>query len=259
MLFSVSHRWVCALAFLWAVVQAPISVRGSETPTKAEPREVELFAAIESGDVDVVLIPRDSKKVTIQVANKTDKPLTVRMPEAFAGVPVLAQLFPPPGGGGGGGLFPGGGGGGAPQALGVPGGGGANPLFGGVMNIPPGKIVKVKRPAVCLEHGKPEPGPRIAYRIAPLEEATSASGVRELLAQYPLDRSNQRIAQLAAWHLANGMSWKQLDALKTKHINRQVTRQFSREEIIQASHVVKSLGLTEREVPKANDQQYRHP
>jgi hypothetical protein len=227
MLFDVFCRCACALVLLTVI--APRAQAESLAPeATAEPRDVELFAAMEEGAVDVVLIPRDSKKVTIQVKNKTDKPLTVKLPEAFAGVPVLAQFQPP--------------GGAAPQAIGMPGGGGGNPLFGGgVMNIPPGKIVKVKRPAVCLEHGKPEPGPRIAYRIAPLEEANDNDGVRELLTQYPFDRTNQRIAQLAAWHLANGKSWEELDGLTIKHINRQVTRQFSREEISAARKIVASL------------------
>jgi hypothetical protein len=227
MLFDCVCRFPCALVVLAAIV--PYAHGESLAPdAAAEPREVELFAAIDEGAVDVVLIPRDSKKVTIQVKNKTDKPLTVKLPAAFAGVPVLAQFQPP--------------GGAAPQAIGMPGGGGGNPLFGGgVMNIPPGKIVKVKRPAVCLEHGKPEPSPRIAYRIAPLEEANDNEGVRELLTQYTFDRTNQRIAQLAAWHLANSKSWEELDALTIKHINRQVTRQFSREEIAASRKVVASL------------------
>ena len=246
MFLDVSRRLCCALfaaLLVFAGITTPVATADSLADTAENaPREVELFAAMERGEVDVVLIPRDSKKVTIQVANKTDKPLSVRLPAAFAGVPVLAQLFPPPGGGP---LAPGGGG--APQALGVPGGGGANPLFGGVMNIPPGKIVKVKRPEVCLEHGKPEPGPRIAYRIAPLEEATGDAGVRELLTHYACDSSNQRIAQLAAWHFANDMTWRQLDALTIKHINRQVTRQFSRDEILAARKLVEALPSPEGE------------
>jgi hypothetical protein len=228
------RRCCCAWLVLVGVDAACLTNYAAEadSPAASAPAEVELFAAMERGDVDVVLIPRDSKKVTIRVANQTDRPLSIRMPQAFAGVPVLAQFLPP-----GGPL----GGGGAPQALGMPGGGGANPLFGGVMNIPPGKVVKLKRPAVCLEHGKPEPGPRIKYRIAPLETASDDAGVRDLLTNYPFDRSNQRIAQLAAWHLANGKTWQELDALTIKHINRQVTRQFSRAEVAAAQRVVAAL------------------
>lgn len=59
---------------------------------------VELFQAIDDGLVEVKLTPKSSLKSSIAVTNKTDKPITVEMPSAFAGVPVLAQ----PGGFGGG-------------------------------------------------------------------------------------------------------------------------------------------------------------
>jgi hypothetical protein len=52
---------------------------------------VEMFAAIEKGDIAVKLIPKDSKESRILIENKTDKPLNVKLPDAFAGVPVLAQ------------------------------------------------------------------------------------------------------------------------------------------------------------------------
>ena len=52
---------------------------------------VEMFAAIEKGDIAVKLIPKDSTQCRILIENKTDKPLNVKLPAAFAGVPVLAQ------------------------------------------------------------------------------------------------------------------------------------------------------------------------
>ena len=52
---------------------------------------VEMFAAIEKGDIAVKLIPKDSTQCQVLIENKTDKPLNVKLPEAFAGVPVLAQ------------------------------------------------------------------------------------------------------------------------------------------------------------------------
>ncbi|HMO16043.1 MAG TPA: hypothetical protein PKA83_18125, partial [Pirellulaceae bacterium] len=53
--------------------------------------QVELFQAIENGDITVRLIPKDSTVCTVIVENNSDKPLSVQMPEVFAGVPVLAQ------------------------------------------------------------------------------------------------------------------------------------------------------------------------
>ena len=61
---------------------------------------VEMFAAMEKGVIAVKLIPKDSTQSKIVIENKTDKPLSVKLPDAFAGVPVLAQAAA--GGAGGG-------------------------------------------------------------------------------------------------------------------------------------------------------------
>ena len=53
---------------------------------------------MEKGQIAVKLIPKDSTQCRVLIENKTDKPLTVKLPETFAGVPVLAQRA---GGGGG--------------------------------------------------------------------------------------------------------------------------------------------------------------
>ena len=52
---------------------------------------VELFAAMEAHQVDVQLIPKNAKQATVIIRNRTDKPLSIQLPEAFAGLPVLAQ------------------------------------------------------------------------------------------------------------------------------------------------------------------------
>ena len=52
---------------------------------------VEMFQAIKAGDLDVRLIPKNATRSTILVRNNTNKPLRIRMPAAFAGVPALAQ------------------------------------------------------------------------------------------------------------------------------------------------------------------------
>ena len=60
-----------------------------------------MFAAIEKGDISVKLIPKDSTESQVLIKNETDKPLNVKLPDAFAGVPVLAQQGGFGGGGGG--------------------------------------------------------------------------------------------------------------------------------------------------------------
>jgi hypothetical protein len=53
----------------------------------SEPEEtIDLFAAIDRGDVDVRLIPRDARHGNVLIENKTEKPLTVELPDAFAAV-----------------------------------------------------------------------------------------------------------------------------------------------------------------------------
>ena len=54
--------------------------------------EVELFAGIEQRKLEVKLIPRDDMQCRLLISNKTDKPLSVKLPDSFAGVPVLAQV-----------------------------------------------------------------------------------------------------------------------------------------------------------------------
>ncbi|MFM7563870.1 MAG: hypothetical protein ACKO81_12615, partial [Planctomycetota bacterium] len=60
---------------------------------------VELFAAMESGSIQVVIKTKDSSEANIIVTNKSDKPLSIEMPAAFAAVPVMAQGLGMGGGG----------------------------------------------------------------------------------------------------------------------------------------------------------------
>jgi hypothetical protein len=92
----------------------------------APARAVDVFEGTASGELDVVLHQRDSTSGIITVKNQTDQPLTVKLPEAFAGVPILAQRR---GGGGGGGNGGNGGMGGGMGGM----GGGMQSMGGGMM------------------------------------------------------------------------------------------------------------------------------
>jgi hypothetical protein len=65
-------------------------------PFDPQAETVELFSAVEQGQLEVKLIPRDSAECRVLITNKTDKPLNVALPEALAGVPVAAQIGPGP-------------------------------------------------------------------------------------------------------------------------------------------------------------------
>ncbi|HTU26925.1 MAG TPA: hypothetical protein VMF30_16075 [Pirellulales bacterium] len=186
----------------------------------------EMFSAMKSGDLDVKFIPKDDREARITFTNKTKRPLSVKLPEAFAAVPVLAQRGAPGGMGGMGGMMGGmnqmmgggmgGMGGGMMGGMGGGMGGGmfnvpAEKLQDGIwITVPAGKPASYRVATVCLEHGKRDPRPAVPYEIKPLESVMTKPGVAELLTLLGYGKIDQRGAQAAAWHLANGMSWEQL-------------------------------------------------
>ena len=202
-----------------AVVLAAGALANAERPARVpKPGEfnpehgtVELFAAIEAGEVEAKLIPKDSSECRLLVTNKTDRPLNVALPGAFAGVPVLAQF--------GGGM----------------GGGG-----GGFFNIPAERVAQIKGTTVCLEHGKPEPRPAMAYEIKPIESFTDKPEVQELCRMVGSGRINQRAAQAAAWHLNNGMSWAELAAKQTRYANGATQPYFHPQELQAAVRITQA-------------------
>jgi hypothetical protein len=217
----------------------PAASAASEAPSKsARPTKVgtynpsdetvEMFEAMEAGQISVKLIPKDSTQGRVFIKNKTGKPLNVRLPEAFAGVPVLAQMgMGGMGGGGGGGQGMGGGMGGG----GMMGGG------GGMFNVPAEKEGNFKVPCVCLEHGKPEPRPQMAYSVKPIESFTTKPGVAEMLKELGNYRLDQRAAQVAAWHLNNGMSWETLANKKIERADGSSYPYFTAEELLAGKQI----------------------
>lgn len=210
---------------------------------------VEMFDAIKAGDIDVRLIPKDSTGGIVLVKNKSKKPLTIKMPEAFAGVPVAAQFGGGMGGMGGGmgGMGGGMGGGGMNQSfgggmggmgMGMGGGMGGGMGMGGgggFFNVEPGKERKLKMVCVCLEHGKEDPNPRVAYTIRPIESVTNKQEVVELVRLLGTGKIDQHSAQASAWHLANGLSWNELaKKIKAKHLDGSTEPYFTREHLSRA-------------------------
>ncbi|WP_237607205.1 hypothetical protein [Roseimaritima sediminicola] len=199
-----------------------------------EARDVEFFQAMENGDIDVKFIPRNAAEANVIIKNKTDKPLHIRLPDAFAGVPVNAQFGGMGGmgmGGMGGGMGMGGMGGmgggmGMGQAMGggmggmggMGGGMGMGGMGGGMgmgmgaMRIAPEKVRKLAVTTVCLEHGKPDPTPKMAYKIVPLDVVTKDERVASLCSMLGRRQIAQNTAQAATWHLTDGLKWRELAA-----------------------------------------------
>ena len=241
------------LAVLAAVAFAPPFLWASDRPKgvlgfdkfNPENETVELFSGIEKRQIEVRLIPRDSTRCRLLIANKTDKPLNVRFPQAFAGVPVLAQAafdqefnldqdrsnrHQAIGGG-------------LPFNNQMQGGPQMQPPFmnvpnrmgpqrpQGLFNIPPERTGQLRLTTVCLEYGKREPRARIRYQIKPIGEVTDKAAVWELCRMVGRDGISQRAAQAAAWHLVCGMSWEALAALRLRHANGTSDPRFARPEL----------------------------
>jgi hypothetical protein len=276
MTFSLRTVWLLRLALVVAVASTTTILFAASPDAKArqpDPSQagetVEMFSAIKQGQIEVKLIPKDSTVCRVMIENKTTRPLTVQMPDAFAGVPVLAQLGGGMGGGGrrggtggmgGGQGFGGGMGGMGMGGMGMGGmgmgGRGMGGMGRGMFAVPPEKVAQADVPIVCLDHGKRDPRPKMKYEIKPIEEYTDKKAVYELARLLGNGSLNQRVAQAAAWHLNNDMSWQQLLTKELRFANGTRRPYFSRDEIRAAMQVATlATGLAEQrkvEPPKSS-------
>jgi hypothetical protein len=235
-MLAAKRRWLSFLSVAVILLIVPCLVAAGDRAAKksgadkSNAETVEMFKAIDDGQIAVKFIPKDSKQAKVMIENKTDKPLNVKLPDAFAGVPVLAQMGGIGGrnssrdsssnsqnqsmGGGMGGM-----------------GGGMMGGGGGFMNVAPEKVAQLDVPTVCLEHGKAEPRAAIPYEIKPIDSITPKSGVKELCTMLGMGQVNQRAAQAAAWNLNNGMSWQELSAKRYRYSNGATSPYFNAAEL----------------------------
>ncbi len=246
--------WMLAVTLVLLPALAMAAKQPKYGEFNPEHQSVEMFAAINQGDIDVRIIPKDSTECQVLIENKTDKPLNVKLPEAFGGVPVLAQF-----GGGGGGM---GGGGGGSQGIGGGGmgGGGMGGMGGGggggFFNVPPEKVGKLQATTVCLEHGKKEPRAAIPYKVVPIEQITDKPAVQELCRMVGTGQLSQRAAQVAAWHLNNDMSFAELAAKRLRFANGASQPYFSPQELragMQITMLATKLAEKRSQTPSPGD------
>ncbi len=232
--------WVAALVVTVGLLSTRANaVERSADGSKSEPtvKEVELFAAMESGEIDVKLIPKNSKQSTVIIENKGDAPLRIKLPDAFAGVPVLAQMGMGMGGGGMGGM------------------GG---MMGGMFNVDAGKTRKLKLPTVCLEHGKPDPNPRMQYKLVPIESLTRKGEVIEICKMLGTNRLEQSAAQAAAWHFSDNLSWEELaNKVGVTHIHGPSEPFFNADQLRIGLQIASEAVRRARENPAYNDPAYK--
>jgi hypothetical protein len=249
---------------------------------------VDMFTAMAAGEIEVIVKPKDATQANFIVKNNSDRPLAITMPSAFASVPVSVMKQINGGGGGfgggqggggfgggqgggfgtgggqgggggfgggqGGGGFGGGGGGFGGGGFGGGRGGGGNGAGGGVFNIPPGRDSKVTIQTFCLEHGKPDPRPRMDYTIAPIDVLSADPAVIEICKMVANGEISQNVAQAAAWNVANGLSWEfLLTKNRIERMDGSYERFFHRDELIIAQRVV--AAATERAEASAQERE----
>ncbi len=244
----------------------PAILSAAERSEKTRPHgeQIDLFAAVKGGQLAVQFIPQDENRGRLLVTNKSDTPLSVKLPDSFAGVPVLAQAGNFPFGNNGVGFwpqqqpqqqqqqqFPGSTLSSSPSNSKTPqrvGGGGGTVGPGqnglrGLFNVAPEATLQVKLETVCLDYGHPSPRPAMKYEIRPVADATDKAGVAELCELLGRREIGHRAAQLAAWHLSNDMSWEKLAGLRTKQAIGTIPS-YTKDEIAAAKKAVeRSLAL----------------
>jgi hypothetical protein len=200
-----------AVGLQFATAKETDTAAASKADDTAAP--IDLFRAVDEGRAELTFIAKNDHAGRVIIANKTNQPLNLLLPEAFAGVPVLAQQFGGGGGrgGGGGGL---GGGGGGQQSTGGGLGGGGGGLGGGggggFFNVPPEQTKKIEVALLCLDHGLRDPSSSKPYKIVPATAKIDKPAVVELLKAFGRGELQHDAAQAAAWHLNSGLSWEEL-------------------------------------------------
>jgi hypothetical protein len=93
-------------------------------------------------------------------------------------------------------------------------------MGGGMFNIAPDKVQKVKIATVCLDHGKNDPSPRVPYKPVPIDSYAKDPAVAEVIKLMCRGQLDQHSAQAAAWHLQNGLTWQFLaQKIGFKHLD----------------------------------------
>lgn len=217
---------------------AGLALRADEVPPQPESASasqseaLNVFEGMQAKQVAVKLTQRNEKTGTLFVRNNTDQPLIVEIPAAFVGVHIFnaAQLAN---------------GQASPrvaaqsaQSTGVsinepvvsvsgdapgpespdqakpnqkPTGKAAETLAKPRrFDVPAGKTVQFPVTSVCLEYGKLTPNAKMAYLIIPVEKYSRNPVLHELLPLFAKVRVNQDVAQAAAWHVSNGMTWREI-------------------------------------------------
>ena len=211
--------------------QSAVAAESASATSTSASGVPDLFEAEAQQLVSLRYIPNNAKSAQIIVTNRTRRPLTLRLPDAFAGIPVLAQMGGMGGGGNQGGFAAGGIGSGPQTTAGGAGGLGGQGMNGmggggmgmggggggGAFSIPPERSRTFRVPTVCVEYGKHEPSSRMPYKLTKSETFSSDPKLTYVLESLGRGELSQKVAQAASWHIANGLTWEKLAAEKIDH------------------------------------------
>ena len=233
--------------------QSAVAAESASATSTSASGVPDLFEAEAQQLVSLRYIPNNAKSAQIIVTNRTRRPLTLRLPDAFAGIPVLAQMGGMGGGGNQGGFAAGGIGGGPQTTAGGAGGLGGQGMNGmggggmgmggggggGAFSIPPERSRTFRVPTVCVEYGKHEPSSRMPYKLTKSETFSSDPKLTYVLESLGRGELSQKVAQAASWHIANGLTWEKLAAEKIDHAGGIPDEQyFSQAELVMAYRLV---------------------
>lgn len=219
-------------------------------------RQVELFEGMKQKLLTARVAPVSAYNSSVYITNKTDQPLTVKVPPAVSSVHILAQV-------GGPGQGPGLANGllndlqglnqpaqGNSQAV----GGNLAPVgnnnqnqnfnFQGLFTIPPEKTVGLRLRSVCLEHGKPCPSRAKTYELRPIESQVQDKALVLLLRKFNPRRDDWEMMQAIAWHLSSHMDWQELASKRKQEIVGGGVPYFQPEQLAAARKVVEVARTT---------------
>ena len=228
------------------------------------PEPVDLFVLLQQQSLSAQMIVRDPYHARLILTNRSNAPLSVQLPDALAARPILAQM--------GNNIF------GQPtpsnrssaQASQTVGGtpssssssnrssNNNNPFqnffnpnnMNNVFNIAPEQVRTIEVRCLCLEQGKPNPRSAVKYELVKLSEVNDDPRLAEVLRANARGEVTQEVAQAAAWHIANEMSWDELAGL-TQRIALNASRPwFHAQQLQQAKRLVDGAKQTAAKSPQ---------
>ncbi len=107
-----------------------------------------------------------------------------------------------------------------------------------MFSIPAEHTAKIPFHSVCLEHGKTDPDVTTNYKLVPVSQYTDNEQLAALLTLVAKSAVDPQVAQAAAWHLSNKMSWQELAAKQSTEIGSTDLPYFTQQTLFQAQQLV---------------------